>query len=78
LAKLLERKFVFAATYRRGERFWSHRLDQQGIWAEVTARKHRASPEKRKQLDKANSAILYAQLHPLAINKTPAPPATSQ
>jgi len=71
LAKLLERKFVFAATYRRGERYWSHRLDQEGIWAEIATRKQRSSPDKRKQIDAVNSAALYAKLHPPAIQTLP-------
>ncbi len=69
LSKLLNRKLVFCATYNRGERYWSNRLLQEGIWAEIAIRKTRSLHNERKRIDTANSAALYAKLHP-----TPPPP----
>jgi hypothetical protein len=42
LVELLERKLVAGATYNHGERFWSHSLTADELWAQISAHKLRA------------------------------------
>jgi len=41
LSELLARSLVVGVTYRRGERYWSHRLTRDQLWDAVKARKLR-------------------------------------
>lgn len=63
LATLLGRGFVFAATYRKGERYWSHRLNHAEIWREIDALKL-ANPAAaaRRRMDENRSAMLREKL----------------
>ena len=65
LSKLIERGFVFAATYKHGERFWSHRLDHEELWAEVKSRKLRKSSvgTVRRKVDELHSIDIQRQLY---------------
>jgi|GEM_PF-4324772 len=65
LSKLIDRGFVFAATYKHGERFWSHRLNYQELWAEVKARKLRkySAAMVRRKADELYSVDIQRQLY---------------
>lgn len=65
LSKLLERGFVVVATYKRGERFWSHRLNQKELWEEVKLRKLRkySAGTVRRKIDELYSIDIQRQLY---------------
>jgi hypothetical protein len=71
-AYLIERGFVFAATYRRGERYWSHRRDYEGLWEEIAKRKLGRITKRRSVDDSLHSAEILAKLHPSARKPPPA------
>lgn len=39
LIELMDRGLVSGATYNRGERYWSHSLDEDGLWKQIATRK---------------------------------------
>lgn len=72
LSKLIDRGFVFAATYKHGERFWSHRLNYHELWAEVKVRKLRKYSKEivRRKADELYSNDIQRELygaHPLKL-----------
>jgi hypothetical protein len=69
--EIVARGLVFVATYRRGERYWTHRHDHVGLWKQIDERKLRRvkAAAERKRFDKARSAFIDMQLHP----ETPQP-----
>jgi hypothetical protein len=71
IRELLDRRFVYAVTYRRGERWWTHRHNNAELWKLVEERKLRRpqAEGKRRQCDRHFSAEIYSKLHP----GTPAP-----
>lgn len=61
-AKLKRRGLLFSVTYNRGERYWSHRLNNQQIWDFVKARKmHSIQALKNKSMDYMQSAALVEE-----------------
>jgi hypothetical protein len=58
LKRLVDRRFVYVATYNRGERWWSHRLDHEGIWAQIEKRK--TAHRERARADAMHSARIRA------------------
>jgi hypothetical protein len=73
LAKLVKRTLVFVATYKRGERFWSHRLNQDEIWTKIGERKSRTAHKvhERTALDALRSAELQQKLSQLTHGAPP-------
>ncbi len=63
LAKLVARHLVFVATYRRGQRFWSHRLSHEKLWDAIGAMKTKRPKEAadRKQLDLQRSLQIFSK-----------------
>jgi hypothetical protein len=66
LSKLVAREFVRVFTYRRGERFWSHRCTHDQLLADVAAMKTKRAKAaaERKRLDQQQSQLIHASLHP--------------
>ena len=61
-AKLKRRGLLFSVTYNRGERYWSHRHNNQQIWDFVKARKkHSIQALKNKSMDYKQSAALVEE-----------------
>lgn len=74
LAELVARNLVMVATYRRGERFWTHRHDQTALWELIKERKLKRpmAMALRKQSDQRGSAAIHANLNPGAMLQHPA------
>ena len=73
LGELLKRGFVHAATYRRRERYWSHRHTQDEIWdlvEKIKVAKARASSARR-HTDAMRAAALHAKIFPGALSPHP-------
>jgi hypothetical protein len=72
--ELIARGFVFAATYNRGERYWTHRNNHADLWKEIAALKlRRASAQAdRVRIDRTASDEIRAQLKLATVVAPPA------
>ena len=61
LSKLLDRNLVQGVTYRRGQRFWTHKLSRDGLWKAVSQLKAKLSKrDQRRAQDQQMSASIKA------------------
>jgi len=79
LKHLLDRGYVFGATYRRGERYWTNRDNQEGLRAEIEKRKLRsANAARRRMIDTQGDTKIAAQLAALGVALPPITPPGSR
>ena len=63
LRKLVDRGYLYVATYRNGERWWSNRLTHEELWCEIEPRKLRAAKAaQRRKIDLGGDARVEAAL----------------
>lgn len=72
LRKLLDRGYLFGATYRRGERWWTNRLKHEQLRAKIAERKlYPAKAAQRRKLDSINDQRIAAALAKLGLHLPP-------
>jgi hypothetical protein len=63
LSELLDRGYVFGATYRRGERWWSNRLNHEELRSKILERKlHAAKAAQRRKIDSLGDTRIALKL----------------
>ncbi len=72
LRELLDRGYLFGATYRRGERWWSNRLKHEELWCKISERKLLAAKAaQRRKIDSLGDTRIALKLAEYGLAPTP-------